>query len=56
VIGADTANPSSIYIFDAAAKSWSIQSVTAGSFDPTSFNAILDHDTNVFCTIQSLLD
>jgi hypothetical protein len=49
VMGGDTANPSSVYIYDASTKSWSTQSVTTGSFDPTSFDAILDHDTNVFC-------
>jgi len=48
VMGADTANPTSIYIYDATAKSWSTQSVTAGTFDPTNSAAILDHDTNVF--------
>ncbi|KIL62237.1 hypothetical protein M378DRAFT_179751 [Amanita muscaria Koide BX008] len=48
VLGADSSNPSSIYIYDATAKSWSTQSVTTGGFDPTNFDAILDHDTNVF--------
>lgn len=48
VLNADTANPSAIYIYDATAKSWSMQSVTTGNFDPTNFAAILDHDTNVF--------
>ncbi|KAF8632874.1 hypothetical protein AX17_004722 [Amanita inopinata Kibby_2008] len=48
VMGADSSNPSAIYIYDAAAKSWSTQSVVTGKFDPTSFDAILDHDTNVF--------
>jgi len=33
-------------------KSWSTQAVTAGSFDPTSFEAILDHDTNFFYAIS----
>ena len=49
-MGADTANPASVYIYDATAHSWSQQTVTTGGFDPSSFNAILDHDTNVFCT------
>lgn len=49
ILNADSANPSSIYIYDAAAKSWSTQAVDAGKFDPTNFAAILDHDTNVFC-------
>ncbi|KAF8898018.1 hypothetical protein CPB84DRAFT_1681602 [Gymnopilus junonius] len=48
VLNADTANPSSIYIYDATAKSWTTQSVTTGKFDPTNFATILDHDTNVF--------
>ncbi|KIM36305.1 hypothetical protein M413DRAFT_291010 [Hebeloma cylindrosporum] len=48
VLNADSANPSSIYIYDAAAKSWSRQTVDAGKFDPTNFATILDHDTNVF--------
>lgn len=49
VLGADKSNPASIYIYDAGKKSWSTQSTTPGGFDPTSFEAILDHDTNVFC-------
>jgi len=48
VVNADSANPSSVFIYDATAKSWSTQSVTTGKFDPTNFEAILDHDTNVF--------
>ncbi|OJA19728.1 hypothetical protein AZE42_01496, partial [Rhizopogon vesiculosus] len=51
-INADSKNPSSIYIYDATAKSWSIQTVDAGSFDYTSFDAILDHDTNVFYALS----
>jgi len=52
VMGADTSNPSAIYIYDATAKSWSTQSVTTGSFSPASFDAILDHDTNVFYALS----
>jgi hypothetical protein len=52
VLGADSSNPASIYIYDATAKSWSTQSVTTGGFDPSSFNAILDHDTNVFYALS----
>ena len=52
----DKSNPSSISIYDATAKSWSTQATTTGSFDPSSFNAILDHDTNEFCTLYSRLD
>jgi len=48
VLNADNANPSSIYIYDATARSWSTQTVVEGSFDPSSFATILDHDTNVF--------
>ncbi|KAF7377659.1 hypothetical protein MSAN_00188800 [Mycena sanguinolenta] len=52
VLGADTANPANIYIYDATAKSWTMQTVTAGGFDPTSFEAILDHDTNFFYALS----
>ncbi|KAF7303757.1 hypothetical protein MIND_00605300 [Mycena indigotica] len=52
IIGADTSKPADIYIYDAGAKTWSTQSVTAGDFDPTSFQAILDHDTNVFYALS----
>ncbi|KAF9043206.1 hypothetical protein BJ165DRAFT_1483332 [Panaeolus papilionaceus] len=48
VLNADTANPSAVYIYDATAKTWSMQAVDAGKFDPTDFATILDHDTNVF--------
>ena len=50
VLNGDAKNPNSIYIYDAGAKSWSTQPTTPGSFDYSSFDAILDHDTNVFCT------
>ncbi|KAF8480134.1 hypothetical protein DFH94DRAFT_740521 [Russula ochroleuca] len=52
VTNGDKSSPSSIHIYDAAAKSWSKQTVTTGSFDPGSFNAILDHDTNVFYALS----
>jgi len=52
VIGADSSKPSSIYIYDASAKSWSTQQVTVNGFDPSSYNAILDHDTNVFYALS----
>ncbi|PFH53397.1 hypothetical protein AMATHDRAFT_55341 [Amanita thiersii Skay4041] len=49
ILGADSANPAAIHIYDASAKSWSTQAVNKGDiFDPASFDAILDHDTNVF--------
>ncbi|KAH7924719.1 hypothetical protein BV22DRAFT_1034871 [Leucogyrophana mollusca] len=53
VMGADSQEPASVYIYDAGAKSWSTQAVTAGSFDPSSFDAILDHDTNVFYALSN---
>ncbi|THG96499.1 hypothetical protein EW026_g5343 [Hermanssonia centrifuga] len=52
VMNGDASNPSAVYIYDAGAKSWSTQSVTTGTFDPSSFNAILDHDTNVFYALS----
>ncbi|KAF8067652.1 hypothetical protein FPV67DRAFT_1780708 [Lyophyllum atratum] len=52
VMGADSSKASSIYIYDATAKSWSTQAVTTGGFDPTSYSAILDHDTNVFYALS----
>ncbi|KAI9458858.1 hypothetical protein BJY52DRAFT_1119232 [Lactarius psammicola] len=52
VTNGDKSSPSSIHIYDATAKSWSTQAVTTGSFDPSSFNAILDHDTNVFYALS----
>jgi len=51
-MGVDAANPASVYIYDATANSWSQQSVTTGGFDPASFDAILDHDTNVFYALS----
>jgi len=53
IMGADSSNPTSIYIYDATAKSWSTQSVTTNGFDPASFGAILDHDTNVFYALSN---
>ncbi|KAJ7489408.1 hypothetical protein FB451DRAFT_1337161 [Mycena latifolia] len=52
VLGADTSKASDIYIYDATAKSWSTQSVSTNGFDPSSFEAILDHDTNVFYALS----
>jgi len=51
-LNADAKNPTSVYIYDAGAKSWSTQPTTPGSFDYTSFNVILDHDTNVFYALS----
>ncbi|KAH8110314.1 hypothetical protein DFH11DRAFT_1804682 [Phellopilus nigrolimitatus] len=56
VLNADKSNPTSIYIYDAAKKSWTTQPVTAPSgspaFDPSNFKAILDHDTNLFYALS----
>ena len=52
VLNGDAANPSAVHIYDAAAKSWTTQSVNAGTFDVSSYNAILDHDTNVFYALS----
>ncbi|KAJ7267469.1 hypothetical protein C8J57DRAFT_1229029 [Mycena rebaudengoi] len=52
VLGADKSKPSDVYMYDAGAKSWSTQAITAGGFDPSSFEAILDHDTNVFYAVS----
>jgi hypothetical protein len=49
----DKSNPTTVHIFDAATSSWSAQSVTASKFDPSNFNAILDHDTNVFYALSN---
>jgi hypothetical protein len=55
VMGADSSNPSSVYIYDANATSWSAQSVNTNGFNPNSFGAVLDHDTNVFCVYLDTL-
>jgi len=52
VLGADSSKASDIYIYDATAKTWSTQAVTTGNFDPSSFEAILDHDTNFFYALS----
>ncbi|KAJ7678200.1 hypothetical protein DFH06DRAFT_1033795 [Mycena polygramma] len=52
VLGADSSKPADIYIFSAGNNSWSTQAVTANSFDPTSYEAILDHDTNFFYALS----
>ncbi|KAI0635239.1 hypothetical protein C8Q77DRAFT_1217131 [Trametes polyzona] len=51
-INADKSKPSDVHIYDADAKAWSTQAVEAGKFDPLNFNAILDHDTNVFYALS----
>lgn len=52
VLNGDAGNPNNIYIYDATAKSWSTQVTTPGSFSYSSFDAILDHDTNVFYAVS----
>ena len=52
VMNGDASDPSSVHIYDAAAKSWSKQAVTTGGFDPNNFVTILDHDTNVFYALS----
>lgn len=55
-LSADASDPTAVYIYDAAGKSWSKQSTGTPSgspaFDPTSYKAILDHDTNVFYALS----
>ncbi|KAJ3553382.1 hypothetical protein NM688_g3642 [Phlebia brevispora] len=53
IMNGDASNPSAVHIYNAAAKSWTTQSVTTGGFEPSSFNAILDHDTNVFYALSN---
>ncbi|PCH45066.1 hypothetical protein WOLCODRAFT_165582 [Wolfiporia cocos MD-104 SS10] len=52
VMNGESSDPSAVHIYDATHKSWSKQSVTTGSFDPSDFNTILDHDTNVFYALS----
>ncbi|KAH8083327.1 hypothetical protein BXZ70DRAFT_995573 [Cristinia sonorae] len=52
VLNGDKANPSNVHIYDAGAKSWSTQATTPGTFDFSSFDAILDHDTNVIYALS----
>ncbi|EIN09283.1 hypothetical protein PUNSTDRAFT_143778 [Punctularia strigosozonata HHB-11173 SS5] len=53
VLNGDASSASSVHIYDATAKSWSTQSVTAGTFDPSAdYKAVLDHDTNVFYALS----
>ena len=52
ILNGDSSDTSAVYIYDAAKKSWSKQSVTAGKFDTSNFAAILDHDTNVFYAVS----
>ncbi|KAF7345667.1 hypothetical protein MVEN_01586400 [Mycena venus] len=52
VFGADVSKPSDVYIYDATAKRWSAQTTSVGTLDLSSFEAILDHDTNVFYALS----
>ncbi|EGN92587.1 hypothetical protein SERLA73DRAFT_190953 [Serpula lacrymans var. lacrymans S7.3] len=52
VLNGDSQNPSSIYIYDATANSWTTQATTTNGFNPAAFDAILDHDTNVFYALS----
>ncbi|KAJ2926249.1 hypothetical protein H1R20_g10838, partial [Candolleomyces eurysporus] len=55
VLNADKSDISSIYIYDATAKSWSKQKTGGAapkSCDPSTFGGILDHDTNVFYVLS----
>jgi hypothetical protein len=53
VMNGDAKDPTAVHIYDATAASWSTQSVNKDEkFDPTSFKAILDHDTNVFYAVS----
>ena len=52
VLDGDASDPTSVYIYDAGAKSWSKQAVSPGGPDPNDLVAILDHDTNVFYALS----
>ena len=56
IFHSDSKKASTIYIYNATARSWSAQTMTTRHafgggppFDPTNVGAVLDHDTNVFC-------
>ncbi|KAH9940690.1 hypothetical protein B0H21DRAFT_754015 [Amylocystis lapponica] len=51
-MNADKSNPSDVHIYNAGGQSWSTQTVSSSTFDPSSFDAILDHDTNVFYALS----
>ncbi|EJD54847.1 hypothetical protein AURDEDRAFT_110301 [Auricularia subglabra TFB-10046 SS5] len=52
VLGADSNNPTGIYIYNAATKAWSLQAVDAAGIDPNDQVEILDHDTNVIYALS----
>ena len=52
VLDGDASDPTSVYIYDAGAKTWSKQAVSPGGPDPNDLVAILDHDTNVFYALS----
>ena len=43
VMNGDASDPSSVHIYDAAAKSWSKQAVTTGGFDPNKPTVVMLH-------------
>ncbi|KAF5382272.1 hypothetical protein D9757_008953 [Collybiopsis confluens] len=49
VVNGDNSNPNNVHVFDPSKKSWSTQATSGG---PSDFNAILDHDTNVFYALS----
>jgi len=55
-LSADSSNPFAVYIYDVASTSWSTQTVSTPSgtpaFDPSNYQAILDHDSNVFYALS----
>ncbi|TFK20595.1 hypothetical protein FA15DRAFT_625163 [Coprinopsis marcescibilis] len=54
VLNSDANDRASVYIYDATAKSWSKQQTSnpPSTYDPSTFGAILDHDTNVFYVLN----
>lgn len=58
VMNGDKSNPTDVGIYDFGAKSWTTQKTglgstsTGGVFDYSNFDAILDHDTNVFYALS----
>lgn len=54
VINGDNANPLNVHVFDPTAQAWTVQPTIAGGVDPTTVQAILDHDTNVFCELGTI--
>ncbi|KZT22774.1 hypothetical protein NEOLEDRAFT_1157628 [Neolentinus lepideus HHB14362 ss-1] len=53
VMNGDASQPSAVHIYNPASSSWSTQPVTTAGFNPANFDAILDHDTNVFYALSN---